>query len=105
MTDLPSAVPVAITGVGLRTSVGANALQTTTSVRARLNRFREWPHLGLDLGADSEGLPSASAIEGMGDATWQEKAADLATPAKGHPESRADGGHRPVRRGQVVEFA
>mgnify|MGYP002624496332 FL=1 len=82
MTSPPaSAVPIAITGVGLRTPIGTTALQTTTSVPAGLNRFREWPHLGLDLGEDGPGLPTASAIAGLGDATWQDKADALARPA------------------------
>ena len=81
MSADPSAVAIAITGLGLRTPVGANALQTATSALAGLNRFREWPHLGLEPSPGEAGLPSASAIPGLGDAPWQDKAFELARPA------------------------
>lgn len=73
--------PIAITGVGMRTAVGATWAQSTTSVMSGLNRFHEWPYLGADLCEDVKGLPVASAIADLGDDAWQTKAADLAHPA------------------------
>lgn len=80
MTAAKITTPIVITGIGLRTGVGTNTAQTATSVLAGLNRFRSWPRLGVDLGSDEPGLPTASPITGFDDATWVEKAQDLATP-------------------------
>jgi 3-oxoacyl-[acyl-carrier-protein] synthase-1 len=68
---------VSITGLGMVSGVGTCAAQSTASVRAGINRFREWPFSGLEL----PGPPIGSAVEGLGDAPWAKKAETLVPAA------------------------
>lgn len=67
---------VVVTGIGMRTPVGLHAIQSASSVRAGINRFRKWPHFGMDLG-DGTPLPASFMKPDLGDITWVEKARDL----------------------------
>ena len=81
--------PVAVTGIGLFTPVGDCAAQTLTSIRAGINRFREWPQLGIEF--DDGGGPApfvASFIEEVAGACWAERAEELAADA--FPEALFD---------------
>lgn len=67
---------VVVTGIGMRTPVGHHAIQSASAVRAGINRFRTWPHFGLDPGTGS-GLAASFMTPDLGDVSWVEKARDL----------------------------
>jgi 3-oxoacyl-[acyl-carrier-protein] synthase I len=70
---------VVVTGIGMKTPLGNHAVQSAASVRAGINRFRLWPHFGVDLGDDS-GLNASFLSPDPGDAPWTEKAFELLGP-------------------------
>lgn len=71
---------VVITGVGMRTPLGPHAVQSAASIRARINRFRAWPHLGQELG-EPGGVTASFVSPDLGDAPWSEKVVPLLRPA------------------------
>src|SRR5262249_38788206 len=67
-----------ITGIGMRTAVGQNAVQTCAAGRAGMNRFVEWASF-----ADAPGLEEAAATAApvrpdLGNVPWMEKFEALA---------------------------
>lgn len=71
---------VVVTGIGLRTPLGAFAAQSAASIRAGLSAFREWPHFGAAVGEEA-GIPAAPVAPDLGDLPWHEKAVPLLQPA------------------------
>ncbi|HYI02169.1 beta-ketoacyl synthase N-terminal-like domain-containing protein [Hyalangium sp.] len=70
---------IVVTGIGMKTPLGNHSVQSAASVRAGINRFRRWPHFGVDLGDDS-GLNASFVNPDMGDDPWTEKAFELLGP-------------------------
>jgi 3-oxoacyl-[acyl-carrier-protein] synthase-1 len=68
-----------VTGIGMRTSVGQNAVQSCAAIRAGINRFGEWPF--MDSPADPDGGPvmGAALVPPLGSASWMDKFSELAT--------------------------
>lgn len=66
---------LAITGVGLRCSVGQDAPRSLAAVRAGLSRLREWPETA---GEDDVTVAAAAVYPDLGDAPWTEKFEALA---------------------------
>lgn len=66
---------IVITGLGMRTPVGNDTVQSCASLRARMARLIEWPHLGI--GPEEGGVAVAAIEPDLGDAPWPEKAEDL----------------------------
>lgn len=68
-----------VTGIGMRTSVGQNAVQSCASVRAGINRFAEWPF--MDSATDPDGGPvlGAAVTPELGSGSWVDKFFELAT--------------------------
>lgn len=69
--------PVVITGIGMRTAVGNNAVQTCASIRCGINRFREWPHLGAGFGEDGAALIASATQPDLGNSSWVDKTLEL----------------------------
>jgi 3-oxoacyl-[acyl-carrier-protein] synthase-1 len=69
---------IVVTGVGMFTSVGNDAVQSASSVRAGINRFAGWKHFGLTF--DDAPLTAAFTQPDLRDGPWSEKAAELLTP-------------------------
>lgn len=69
-----------MTGIGMKSPLGNHAVQSAASVRAGINRFRSWPHFGVDLGEDS-GLNASFMSPDLADDPWTEKAFELLEPA------------------------
>lgn len=72
------AVEFAVTGVGLRCSVGQDGPRALAAVRAGISRLAEWPAPGSG-GEDSVAVAAAAVYPDLGDLGWTEKFADLAT--------------------------
>ena len=68
-----------VTGLGLRCSVGQNAVQSCASVRAGIDRFGEWPHMSDLTDSEGAGIVGAAVIPDLGDENWTVKFSDLAT--------------------------
>jgi 3-oxoacyl-[acyl-carrier-protein] synthase-1 len=84
---------VAITGVGMFTPVGSDAVQSASSVRAGINRFAGWPHFGLTFGDDT--LVASCTRPDLRDGPWNDKVLDLLTPVVAEAlfaANRLDGG-------------
>ena len=63
---------VVVTGIGLLTSVGRDAVQTAVAVRAGINRFRQW--VELPLATDEQpALAAAAVIPSLGNGPWVDK--------------------------------
>ena len=75
MTSQPQ--DLVITGVGLRCSVGQNAIQSCASIRAGISRFIEWTHFGMAFGEEGVLVVGAPLAPDPGDHSWIEKARDL----------------------------
>jgi 3-oxoacyl-[acyl-carrier-protein] synthase I len=74
---MPSAPEtVVITGIGMRTAVGNDAVQTAAAVRASITRFARWEAIGTAF-EEEAGVVAASVPERLGDLPWTEKAGDL----------------------------
>ncbi len=72
----PDAPVAAVTGIGMRAANGEHAVQVAASVRAAVNRFREWPHLVL-----TEGPLVASFVDpDLLDRSWVDKVFQLLAP-------------------------
>jgi 3-oxoacyl-[acyl-carrier-protein] synthase I len=68
---MAKAEAVAITGVGMRTPVGNDAVQSAAAVRAGISRFAAW------VAASIPQLTASCLPEGSLDAPWSEKVADM----------------------------
>jgi len=66
---------IVVTGLGMRTAVGNDAIQTCASIRAGIARLAEWPHLAI--GPSEGGVVVAAIDPSLGDAPWPEKAEEL----------------------------
>ncbi len=66
---------IVITGVGMRTAVGNDAVQTCATVRTGISRFAEWPFASI--GQVEEGVVVASLSPDLGDMPWIEKAPEM----------------------------
>lgn len=66
-----------ITGIGMRCSVGHNAIQSCSSIRAGVNRFLEWDRFGAAIGVDEAVVKAAPVSPDLGDAAWIDKIDDL----------------------------
>ena len=77
-----SEIPVVVTGMGMRTPIGNDAVQTASAVRAGINRFSRWEAIGLAFD-DEAGVIGSYLPDDLGDAAWVEKAEEL-TPAPIH---------------------
>lgn len=85
---------IVITGMGALTSVGNDAVQSASAVRASVVRFANWePGGGADEG--DAGLVAAALPGDLGDAPWVEKAAELAQ----HPV------HEALWQAELFDFA
>jgi 3-oxoacyl-[acyl-carrier-protein] synthase-1 len=73
---VPDGGAIAITGYGMRTAVGNDAVQTAAAVRAGINRFGTWTALGVTFD-DETGVNAAALPEGSPDEPWVGKASDL----------------------------
>jgi 3-oxoacyl-[acyl-carrier-protein] synthase-1 len=67
---------IAVTGIGLRSPVGNDAVQTAAAVRAGINRFAPWQAQGVEFD-DEAGVVASALPDDLGDAPWVEKAIDL----------------------------
>lgn len=71
---------VVITGVGMRSSIGQNVIQSAAATRAGICRFSDWPPVAgpraQETGAE---LVAAAVTPDLGDRDWIEKLDDLAT--------------------------
>lgn len=75
---------IAITGVGLRCSLGQNVVQSCASVRAGISRFGTWPAPPPEGGATPDDpepveVAAAAVLPDLGDRSWLEKFDALAT--------------------------
>jgi 3-oxoacyl-[acyl-carrier-protein] synthase I len=75
---VPDSEPIAITGFGMRTAVGNDAVQTAAAVRAGISRFRSWESLGATFD-EAAGVTASILPEGSADEPWVAKASDLVT--------------------------
>jgi 3-oxoacyl-[acyl-carrier-protein] synthase I len=73
---------VVVTGIGMRTTVGNDAVQSAAAVRAGINRFALWTAMGVSF-EDEAGVLAASLPEDLGDLPWTDKAF-LLVPAPLH---------------------
>jgi 3-oxoacyl-[acyl-carrier-protein] synthase-1 len=69
---------IVITGIGLRTAVGNDAMQTAAAVRAAVARFAAWEAGGV-AAENAPGVIAAALPENLGDGSWIEKVDDLLT--------------------------
>jgi 3-oxoacyl-[acyl-carrier-protein] synthase-1 len=68
-----------VTGIGMRTSVGQNAVQSCAAIRAGINRFGEWPCMASPTDADGGPVIGAAVVPLLGNGSWMEKFFELAT--------------------------
>jgi 3-oxoacyl-[acyl-carrier-protein] synthase-1 len=71
---------LAITGLGMRSSIGQNAIQTAAAVRAGICRFAEWPSPPAD--SKEKGgvaMMGAAVVPDLGSLNWMDKLDDLVT--------------------------
>jgi 3-oxoacyl-[acyl-carrier-protein] synthase I len=73
---MANADSVVITGVGMRTPIGNDALQTAAAVRAGITRFAAWEPAALEHD-EAAGITAACLPEGSADEHWIDKAADM----------------------------
>ena len=67
-----------ITGIGMRSAVGNDAVQTAAAVRAGIARFEAWePGMIVD---NAPGVLGAALPDKYGDLPWLEKVEEDATP-------------------------
>ncbi len=71
-----------VTGIGMCTSVGNDAVQSASAVRAGLSRFALWEAMGVSF-EEEIGILAAAMPEDFGDSPWAAKAIDL-VPAPIH---------------------
>jgi 3-oxoacyl-[acyl-carrier-protein] synthase-1 len=67
---------VVVTGIGMCTNVGNDAVQSAAAVRAGINRFALWEAMGVSF-EEEIGILAASMPEDWGDLPWVAKATDL----------------------------
>jgi len=67
---------VVVTGIGMRTPIGNDAVQTASAVRAGINRFALWEALGTAF-EDDAGVVASFLPDELGDEPWVGKAIDL----------------------------
>jgi 3-oxoacyl-[acyl-carrier-protein] synthase-1 len=63
---------VVVTGIGLLTSVGRDAVQTAVAVRAGINRFRQWAEFPLAT-AEEPAVVVAAVLPSLGNGPWVDK--------------------------------
>jgi 3-oxoacyl-[acyl-carrier-protein] synthase-1 len=63
---------VVVTGIGLLTSVGHDAVQSAVAVRAGINRFRQWAEFPLAT-AEEPALVVAAVLPSLGNGPWVDK--------------------------------
>lgn len=68
---------IVITGLGMRTPVGNDAVQSCAVIRAGISRLAQWPHLAL--GASEDGVVVAALDPELGDDPWPIKAEEMAS--------------------------
>ncbi len=73
---------IVVTGIGMRTPAGNDAVQTASAVRAGVNRFSRWEAVGVTFD-DEAGVIASFLPDDLGDLAWVEKAEEL-TPAPIH---------------------
>ena len=67
---------VVVTGIGMRTPVGNDAIQTASAVRAGMNRFALWEAMGTAFEADA-GIIASALPDDLGDQPWVAKVIDM----------------------------
>src|SRR5262249_50016236 len=68
-----------VTGIGMRTSVGQNAVQSCAAIRAGINRFGEWPFMDSPTDPDGGPVIGAAVVPPLGCGSWVDKFFELAT--------------------------
>jgi 3-oxoacyl-[acyl-carrier-protein] synthase-1 len=71
-----SSEAIAITGYGMRTAVGNDAVQTASAVRAGISRFASWEPIGVAF-EEAAGVNASALPEGSADEPWVAKASEL----------------------------
>ena len=70
------AADFAITGIGMRTSLGHDSVQSCASIRAGITRFQEWAAFGGS-GDDVLAIVGSAVSPDLGDRDWVEKFEEL----------------------------
>lgn len=68
-----------ITGIGMRCSLGQDAVQSCAAIRAGIARFADWAHFAASFGEEETTIVGAPVVPDLGDRTWIEKLDALAT--------------------------
>lgn len=68
---------IVVTGIGMRTPVGNDTVQSCAVIRTGIARLAQWPHLAL--GASEQGVVVAALDPELGDEPWPIKAEDMAS--------------------------
>lgn len=67
---------VVVTGIGMRTPVGNDAIQTASAVRAGINRFAFWEAMGTAF-EENAGVVASALPDDLGDQPWVAKVIDM----------------------------
>jgi 3-oxoacyl-[acyl-carrier-protein] synthase-1 len=85
----PESSPIVITGLGMLTPVGSDAIQSASSVRAGVARMAAWPHFGLMFGEDA--LVASFTLPDLRDGSWTQKVSELLAPVLAEALFASDG--------------